>query len=104
MFAAPRASFWLRFWIAASLMRKLKKCHGYYAYYTYLLTYGPLCILYYTYLAMGIGLGLGPRVGPKILEPWAKILNIRGCAWGKPAGSRRPLNPGLRDKQPFLFA
>ena len=48
------------------------------------------------------GRGHWPGPGPKILEPWAKILNIRGCAWGKPAGSRRPLNPRFRGANSFL--
>ena len=36
---------------------------------------------------------LGPWPWPK---PWPKILDIGGCAWGKPVGSRRPGNPGVR--------
>ena len=27
------------------------------------------------------------------LEAWPKILDIRGCAWGKPAGWELRLNP-----------
>ena len=27
------------------------------------------------------------------LEPWPKILDIRGCAWGQPVGRKLPLNP-----------
>ena len=33
---------------------------------------------------------------PQAHKPWPKILNIRGCAWGKPAGRRTAGNPLLR--------
>ena len=42
---------------------------------------------------------LGPWPWPK---PWPKILDIRGCAWGKPVGSRRPGNPRLGDAKVML--
>ena len=29
------------------------------------------------------------------LKPWPKILDIRGCAWGKPAGRELPLTGRL---------
>ena len=35
------------------------------------------------------------------LEPRPKILDIRGCAWGKPVGSRRPGNPRLINANSF---
>ena len=41
---------------------------------------------------------LGPWPWPK---PWPEILDIRGCAWGKPVGSRRPGNPRLGDAKSF---
>ena len=52
--------------------------------------------------AMAAFLGPWPalRAMPR-LEPWPKILDIQGCAWGKPVGSRRPGNPGLRDTKCF---
>ena len=31
------------------------------------------------------------------LEPWPKILDIRGCAWGKPVGRGRAGNRWFRD-------
>ena len=34
----------------------------------------------------------GHKLWPK---PWPKILNIRGCAWGKPAGREQTGNPGI---------
>ena len=62
--------------------------------------------------ALAISLGPGHKPGPRPKcrrlmaisfgpEPWPKILNIRGCAWGKPAGRRKVLNPGLRGANPF---
>ena len=35
-------------------------------------------------------------------EPWPKILDIRGCAWGKPVGQELPLNPRLEDAKSLL--
>ena len=54
--------------------------------------------------AMAWGLGpwpalraMPPRLMAISLEPWPKILDIRGCAWGKPVGRELPLNPRLED-------
>ena len=56
---------------------------------------------------LGLGQGTsqtakGQRLMAISLKPWPKILDIRGCAWGKPVGSRRPGNPRLRDAKLML--
>ena len=59
-------------------------------------------------ISLGPSLGFGQgksqiaRLMAISLEPWPKILDIRGCAWGKPVGSRRPGNPRLRDANSML--
>ena len=54
--------------------------------------------------SLGFGQGtsqIAKRLMAISLEPWPKILDIRGCAWGKPAGSRQRSNPPLRGANSF---
>ena len=51
---------------------------------------------------LGLGQGTsqiakGQRLMAISLKPWPKILDIRGCAWGKPVGRGRP-GKGLRPR------
>ena len=43
----------------------------------------------------------GQRLMAINLEPWPKILDIRRCAWVKPAGSERPSTEGVATLKAF---